>query len=215
MLFCLKLLSLTLLTTPGALSLLLLAGEDDTFELLFEPLDGFSLLDVVGVTDGGASTLALGDAFTAAAEDDVEVHTVDTGGGVVLDTEIDVFVDTEAEGAGVGEVVGAEFVLLDLEALVEEVHSLLAANGAVGGDLFVTADTEGTDGDAGAGEDGALVAELFEDLGGTSQTITRFTSGAVDAELLDEDFSHGVVFLLGGSDHFLSVVFKTIFFGCF
>ena len=157
---------------------------------------------MVGVTDGGASALALGDAFTAAAEDDVEVHTVDTGGRVVLDTEIDVFVDTEAERAGVGEVVGAEFVLLDLEALVEELHSLLAADGAVGGDLFVTADTEGTDGDAGAGEDGALVAELFEDLGGTSQTITRFTSGAVDAELLDEDFSHGVVFLFGGSDHF-------------
>jgi len=170
--------------------------------LLFEPLDGFVLLDVVGVTNGGAGALALGDAFTAAAEDDVEVHTVDTSGGVVLDTEIDVLVDTEAEGAGVGEVVGAEFVLLDLEALVEELHSLLAADGAVGGDLFVTADTEGTDGDASAGEDGALVAELLEDLGGTSQTITRFTSGAVDAELLDEDFSHGVVFLLGGSDHF-------------
>jgi hypothetical protein len=188
------------------LLLLLLAGEDNTFELLLEPLDGFGLLDVVLVADGGAGALALGDAFSAAAEDDVEVHTVDTSGGVVLDTEVDVLVDTEAEGAGVGEVVGAEFVLLDLEALVEEVHGLLAANGAVGGDLFVTADTEGADGDAGTREDGALVAELLEDLGGTSQTITGFTSGTVDAELLDEDFTHGVVLLFGGGDHFFDFV---------
>ena len=184
------------------LLLLLLAGEDNTFELLLEPLDGFSLLDVVRASNGGASALALGDAFSAAAEDDVEVHTVDTGGGIVLDTEIDVLVDTEAEGAGAGEVVGAEFVLLDLEALVEEVHGLLSTDGDVGGDLFVTADTEGANSDAGTGEDGALVAELLEDLGGTGQTITRFTSGAVDAELLDEDFAHRVVLLLGGSDHF-------------
>jgi hypothetical protein len=184
------------------LSLLLLAREDNTFELLLEPLDGFSLLDVVGGTDGSTSALALGDAFTAAAEDDVEVHTVDTSGGIVLDTEVDVLVDTEAERTSVGEVVGAEFVLLDLEALVEEVHGLLAANGAVGGNLFVTADTEGADGDAGAGEDGALVAELLEDLGGTSQAITRFTSGAVDAELLDEDLAHRIVLLFGSSDHF-------------
>merc|ERR1719387_2524060 len=78
------LLALTLLATVDTALLLLLAGEDDTFELLFEPLDGLVLLDVVGVTDGGAGALALGDAFTAAAEDDVEVHTVDTSGGVVL-----------------------------------------------------------------------------------------------------------------------------------
>lgn len=79
----------------------------------------------------------------------VEVHAVDTNARVVLDTKIDVLVDTEAEVAGLGEVPLAELVLLDLEATLKDLLGLGATDGDVDGDLFVTTDTEGTDSVAG------------------------------------------------------------------
>lgn len=79
----------------------------------------------------------------------VEVHTVDTNAGVVLDTQVDVLADTEAEVTGLGEVPLSQLVLLDLEATLENLLGLGATDGNVNGDLFVTTDTEGTDSVAG------------------------------------------------------------------
>lgn len=76
----------------------------------------------------------------------IEIHSVDTDRGVVLDTEIDVFADTETEVTGLREVALAEFVFLDLEATLENFLSLGATDGDVDSDLFVTTDTEGSDG---------------------------------------------------------------------
>lgn len=79
----------------------------------------------------------------------VEVHAVDTDRWVVLDAQIDVLRDTEAEVASLGEVALAELVLLDLETTLDNLLCLGATDGDVDGDLLVTADTEGTDGVAG------------------------------------------------------------------
>lgn len=56
------------------------------------------------------------------------------------------FADTETEVTGLGEVLLSQLVLLDLEATLENLLSLGATDGNVDGDLFVTTDTEGTDG---------------------------------------------------------------------
>lgn len=79
----------------------------------------------------------------------VEVHAVDTDTRVVLDAQVDVLGDTETEVAGLREVALAELVLLDLEATLEDFLSLGTTDGNVDSDLFVAADTEGTDGVAG------------------------------------------------------------------
>lgn len=122
----------------------------------------------------------------------VEVHAVDTDSGVVLDTQIDVLADTETEVAGLGEVALAELVLLDLEATLQNLLGLGATDGDVDGDLFVTADTEGTDGVAGLAVDGSLTAQLLQNLGGTGQSVTRLADGDVEHELLDAQLAHGV-----------------------
>lgn len=75
-------------------------------------------------TDGRLGAAAAGDTLTGTGHAGVEVHAVDTDGGVVLDTEIDVLADTEAEVASLGEVALAELVLLDLEATLENLLSL-------------------------------------------------------------------------------------------
>jgi len=100
---------------------------------------------VVGA-DLALAAAATSDALAGAGHAAVEVHAVDTDTGVVLDSEVDVLADAEAEVAGLGEVALAELVLLDLEAALEDLLGLGAADGDVDRDLLVTTDTEGTDG---------------------------------------------------------------------
>lgn len=122
---------------------------DNTVEARLEPLHGLEAVDLVAGTDSALAAAAAGDTLTRAGHAAVEVHAVDTNAGVVLDTEIDVLGDTETEVAGLAEVALPQLVLLDLEATLKNLLSLGATDGDVDGNLFVTADTEGTDGVAG------------------------------------------------------------------
>lgn len=60
----------------------------------------------------------------------------------LLDSEIDVLLNAEAEAAGVTEIPSQELVLLDLQAALEELHCLVAPHSDVTGDLLVTPDPE-------------------------------------------------------------------------
>lgn len=122
---------------------------DDAVEALLEPLDGLVAVDAVAGTDAGLGAATAGHTLTRASHAAVEVHAVDTNTGVVLDAQVDVLADTEAEVAGLAEVALAELVLLDLEATLEDLLGLGATDGDVDRDLFVTADTERADSVAG------------------------------------------------------------------
>lgn len=98
--------------------------SDNAVEALLEPLDGLLALDLVVGADTALGAVTSSDALTLAGHADVEVHAVDTDGGVVLNTKVDVLADTEAEVASLGEVALAELVLLDLEATLENLLGL-------------------------------------------------------------------------------------------
>lgn len=123
--------------------------SDNSIEALLEPLDGVVTGDAVGGTDAALRAAATDNTLTRAGHAAVEVHAVDTDTRVVLDAEIDVLRDTEAEVSGLAEVALAQLVLLDLEATLEDLLGLGATDSDVDSNLFVTADTEGTDGVAG------------------------------------------------------------------
>jgi hypothetical protein len=57
--------------------------------------------------------------------------TVDTDGGIVLNAKIDVFLDTEAEVAGCGEIAGQKLVLLNLETTLKNFLSLGACTSKI------------------------------------------------------------------------------------
>jgi hypothetical protein len=99
--------------------------SDNAVEPLLEPLDGLVALDAVVDADSALHATAASDTLTGAGHAAVEVHAVDTDARVVLDAEIDVLADTEAEVASLGEVALAELVLLDLEATLENLLSLI------------------------------------------------------------------------------------------
>ena len=95
----------------------------------------------------------------------------------------------------IGEVSLSEFELLNTESSLEEIFGLLTSDGDVDRDFLVSLDTEGSDGVSSLGFDGGLIAEIFKDLSGLGELITRLSSAQVEDELLNLDFSHLVVVL--------------------
>ena len=75
----------------------------------------------------------------------VEIHAVNSNRRVVLDTEIDVFADTESKVASLREVALAEFVFLDLQSTLQDFFRLWATDGNMDSDFFITTDTECSD----------------------------------------------------------------------
>ena len=110
---------------------------------------------------------------------DVKVHTENTDTGVISSTEIDVFLDTESKVSSLREVPLSKFVLLNLQATLEDFFGLGAADGYMDSDLFVTTDAERSDRVSGFRRDGCLAGELFQHLGSSGQPVTGFTDGDV------------------------------------
>jgi len=71
--------------------------EDGATEGLDEPKLGVILGDSLELADAALSCSSLVDSITGSLENDGEVHTENTSGGVVLNSEIDMFVDTKSE----------------------------------------------------------------------------------------------------------------------
>ena len=135
-----------IITSSDTIALLGLV-ENDTIVLLLEPLHGLLASHLVRVAKSASLGLSLRHATTGASQLHVEIHTEDTGVGVVLDTQINVLLNTETEVARVGEVLLHQLVLLHLQTALQNLQSLLATNGRMDGDLLVTTDGEGTDGE--------------------------------------------------------------------
>ena len=149
--------------------------QDDTIEPLFEPSNGILLL--YSVLEANTGMLGPPPSHTPpwSSHHDEEVHTKDTNTRVISSTEIDVFLDTKSKVSSLGEVPLPKLVLLDLETALKNFLSLGATNSNVDGDLFVTTDTERSDGVSGFRCDGCLTGELFQHLGGSGQPVTGFS----------------------------------------
>lgn len=72
-------------------------SENGTSELLDEPLLSFFLADLLEVTEDSGVGLSSGDSLAWSGEDNVEVHTINTCGWVVLNSQVDMFIDTKSK----------------------------------------------------------------------------------------------------------------------
>ena len=73
--------------------------KDGTTALLDEPHLGLFLGDSLELAEAVGLCASASNTLTGTVEDNVEVHAENTSVGVVLNAEIDVFVDTETEVA--------------------------------------------------------------------------------------------------------------------
>ena len=102
--------------------------------------------------------------YTWATKDNIEVQAVDTNGGVVLDTKINVFLNTKTKVSGVTEVVFPQLIFPNFQPSFKDFFSFGSTDRAVDSDLFVTTNTERTHSVASFGEDGLLARKLFQHL---------------------------------------------------
>ena len=156
------------------------------------------------VADAAALSLSLAHTAAGTSQLHVEIHTEDTGVGIVLDSQINVLLNTKTEVAGVGEVSLHQLVLLHLQTTLQDLQGLLATNGSVHGDLLVTTDGEGTDGEASyrisiflaisptLSINGFLSRDLLQDTSSLGDSISRLTNTNVNDQLLHSDVSHHV-----------------------
>ena len=89
--------------------------ENDTVILGLEPFHGIVLGESVGESQAAGLVLLVAHVHAGTAEDDIEVHTVNTDGGIVLDSQVDMLLDTEAEVTVQTEVFTAQLVFTDLK----------------------------------------------------------------------------------------------------
>merc|ERR1719473_1924570 len=135
--------------------------------------------------------LPLRHALPRPREVDVEVHAVDARRRVVLDAEVDVLGDAEAEAAGLREVLLTQLVLVDLEAALEELVRLLATHRRADRHLLVTAHAPGPDRLAAPRVHRLLVRELLEHARRAGETVTGLADRAVQNELLPPSSRYG------------------------
>ena len=133
-----------------------LSANDISIVLSLEPVDGVFLGDLVVLTNGTSTSLSSGDSETSSTHDNEEVHTVNTNVWVVLDTQVDVFLDTKTKVTGGREVLCLQLVFLDLQTSFQDFFGLWTSDGDVDRDLFVSSDTEGSDGVSSLGLDWGL-----------------------------------------------------------
>lgn len=126
------------------------------------------------------STLSSQSRVLGDSHDAVKVHSVNTDSRVILDAQIDVLRDTEAEVSSLGEVLLAQLVFFDLQATLDNLLGLGPADGNVHGDLLVTTDTKCTDSVACLAVHRCLTRKLLEHLSGTREPISGFADGYVE-----------------------------------
>jgi hypothetical protein len=175
-------------------------SENNTLKLVLEPLDSVFLGNLLMQTYTSLTDLASADTSTRPCKVDEKVHSVDTGGGIVLDTQINVLGDSKTKVSGITKVLLQEFIFLHLEATLQNFQGLFTADGNMDGDLFVTTDTEGSEGITGLRVDGLLSSKLLEHTGGAGQSISGFADAAVENQLVDLNFLHAVYLSFGHLD---------------
>lgn len=129
-----------------------------------EPLHGVLLGDLVARSHFTLASLSACYSLSWSLKNYVEIHTVNTSRWVILDTQINMLIDTESEVTGGAEVILVKFVFLNLQSRLKKLQGLLTTDGDVGGDLLVTTNGKSTDCISGLGEHWLLSSQLLKNL---------------------------------------------------
>ncbi|KAH3662883.1 hypothetical protein OGATHE_004459 [Ogataea polymorpha] len=159
----------------------------------FKPSNGVLLGALVRNTNLTLSSLSSGNSETSSAHHDVEVHTVNSNTWVVLNTQVDVFLNTETEVTSLGEILFSQLVLLHLQSSLQNLLCLWSSDGDVDSDLFVSSDTKSSNGVSGFALHWGLTRQLLQHFRSSGQSVTRLTNTDVENQLLNLEFSHRVL----------------------
>ncbi len=129
---------------------------DGTIILSSEPFHGVFLWNSMLGSDSGFTSSSETDSASWPFEDDVEVHTEDTGEWIILDTQIDMLLNTESEVSSVGKVDFSQLSVLHFQSSFKNLISLISSDGNVSSNFFVSFNTEASDSVSSSGWDWLL-----------------------------------------------------------
>ena len=108
-----------------------------------EPFHGLLFVHPVGCSNAALLALTVSHTVARAAQHHIEIHAVDAYAGVVLDPQINVLLDAKAKVASSREIVLAQFVLLDLQPLLQYFLRFGPPDCTMNGDLLIPPDAKG------------------------------------------------------------------------
>ena len=119
---------------------------DSTVIFLLEPFHGVILRDFMLGSDSAFASSAETDSASWSFKNDVEVHTENTSERVILDTQIDMFLNTETKTSTVREVFLFQLSVFDLETSFKDLISFLSSDSNMHSNFFVSLNTETSNG---------------------------------------------------------------------
>jgi len=135
--------------------------EDKSIILLFEELFSFFFGNPLGNTHPVGSSSSLGHSLSGFLKDHIEIHTKNTSVGIVFDTKVNVFLNTEAEITGIGEVTFSKFEFFDFKSFFQDFFGLISSDGHMEGNLFISLNTERTNSESSFWGNGSLSSQIF------------------------------------------------------
>ena len=117
-------------------------------------------------TDSAFAASAEADSASWSFKHDIKVHTENTGEGIILDTQIDVLLNTKAKASGIREVSLSQLSVLDFETSFKDLISFFSSHSDVSCNFFVSFNTETSDGVSSSGGNGLLSSEIFQHFAG-------------------------------------------------
>ena len=123
---------------------------DGTIEFSSEPFHCFVFGDSMFGSNGGFASSSESNSAACSFQNDVEVHTENTSEGIILNAQIDVFLNAETETSSIREVYFSELSVFDFESSFENFVGFVASDCNVSSHLFVSLDTETSDGESGS-----------------------------------------------------------------
>ena len=93
---------------------LFLRVQNDSVVFGLKPFHSIILGELVGMSNAASFAFSVSDIHARTTKNNIEIHTINTNGGIVLDTQVNVFLNTKAEIAVLAEVVATQFIFTDL-----------------------------------------------------------------------------------------------------
>ena len=137
---------------------------DGTIVFLLEPFHSIFFANSVLSTDSAFASSSKTNSASWSLEDDVKVHTENTGEGIILDTQIDVLLNTKAEASSIREVAFLEFSVLDFQASLQDFVSFISTDCDVNCDLLVSLDAETSDCESSSRGNWFLTGKIFKNF---------------------------------------------------
>merc|ERR1712168_1760342 len=148
--------------------------QQDTIVFSLEPYLSIGFCDLVSETNSGLLSATVCNVVSWSSQHNVEIHSIDTNTWIILNSQVDMFSNTEAKVSSGREVSLSQFVFLNLQSFLQDFFGFGSTYCAVDSNFLITTNTKRSHSVTSLGEDRSLSGEGFKHLSGTDKSVITF-----------------------------------------